>query len=201
MGKCKHSREVAFKLEGHFLGYVLEDGYKVKYVRLETPSGEFLIKLSKEVRASLFHEGHQGLNLGDSIQVKGYQELDEKKGTIKFKAAGLTKLHAVAPPLSSTAAWPLAEPSPPAELPKPDKKACILVCQKSDCCKRGGRAIVAALEETLRDRDLTDTVTIRGTGCMKRCKTGPHVVMPDKTRYSQISPTAVPTLVDRHFQV
>jgi len=34
---------------------------------------------------------------------------------------------------------------------------------------------------------------------MKRCKAGPNLVMPDKTRYTKISPKAVPALIDQHF--
>jgi (2Fe-2S) ferredoxin len=50
----------------------------------------------------------------------------------------------------------------------------------------------------LSDRDLTQ-VTIKGTGCMKQCKAGPNIVMPDKTRYSRIRPQDIPNLVDKHF--
>ena len=61
-----------------------------------------------------------------------------------------------------------------------------MVCQKSDCMKRGGKAVCQALEAALSDRGLEDQVTIKGTGCMKNCKAGPNLVMPDKTRYSRI---------------
>lgn len=57
-----------------------------------------------------------------------------------------------------------------------------------------------ALEQALRDRQLTDQVSIQFTGCMKRCKAGPNIVMPDKTRYSRISAHEVPEIIDRHFQ-
>lgn len=56
-----------------------------------------------------------------------------------------------------------------------------------------------ALKTEIGDRGLTDEVAIKPTGCMKRCKAGPNLVMPDKTRYSQIHAQAVPDLLDKHF--
>lgn len=83
---------------------------------------------------------------------------------------------------------------------KPAKnKETILVCQKSDCMKRGGKAVCQALEAALSNRGLEDQVTIKGTGCMKKCKAGPNIVMPDKTRYSRIPSTQVPAIMDKHF--
>ena len=78
-------------------------------------------------------------------------------------------------------------------------KATILVCQKSDCMKRGGTGVCRALEAALSDRSLSNEVTIKGTGCMKNCKAGPNLVMPDKTRYSRIQASQVPALIDKHF--
>ncbi|NWF58761.1 MAG: (2Fe-2S) ferredoxin domain-containing protein [Fischerella sp.] len=83
--------------------------------------------------------------------------------------------------------------------PQPTKVATILVCQKSDCMKRGGKAMCQALQSALSDRGLEDQVTIKATGCMKNCKAGPNLVMPDKTRYSHIQATQVPALIDKHF--
>jgi (2Fe-2S) ferredoxin len=65
--------------------------------------------------------------------------------------------------------------------------------------KRGGKALCQALESELRNSGLADSVTIKGTGCMKNCKAGPNLVMPDKTRYSRIKAEQVPMLIDKHF--
>ncbi len=78
-------------------------------------------------------------------------------------------------------------------------KATILVCQKSDCMKRGADGVCRAMESALSDRSLSNEVTIKGTGCMKNCKAGPNLVMPDKTRYSRIQEKQVPALIDKHF--
>ena len=65
--------------------------------------------------------------------------------------------------------------------------------------KRGGTGVCKALDESLRDRGLSGTVTIKGTGCMKDCKAGPNIVMPDKTRYSRIDADDIPAVIEKHF--
>jgi (2Fe-2S) ferredoxin len=80
------------------------------------------------------------------------------------------------------------------------KKAQILVCQKSDCQKRGAGKVCQALSQALSDRGLQDHVTIKKTGCLKKCKAGPHlVIMPNKARYSRISSSEIPDVIEKHF--
>ncbi|NJO73163.1 MAG: (2Fe-2S) ferredoxin domain-containing protein [Leptolyngbyaceae cyanobacterium RM1_406_9] len=192
------SRTADFQVEGRFLGVILKDGYKPKAIRLATAMGEYPIKLAKEIRFHL----PQTLTPGDWVRVTGVQKLDYKAGTVKLKAYQVVPVApsqaAIAiPPMQSALAVQPSTPAPSAK--SASKNPCILVCQKSDCCKRGGRAVSQALEQALSNRDLTDQVTIKGTGCMKQCKAGPNIVMPDKTRYSRIRPQDIPDLVDKHF--
>lgn len=80
------------------------------------------------------------------------------------------------------------------------KKAQILVCQKSDCQKRGAGKVCKTLSEVLSDRGLEDHVTIKKTGCLKKCKAGPNlVIMPNKARYSRISSAEIPDVIEKHF--
>jgi hypothetical protein len=163
MSKSKYDRTPEFMLEGRFLGFILKDGYKIKYLRLSTPTGEYIVKLSKEVRASLGHT----LLLGEWLQVAGYQDLDEKRGTIKFKAHRIMR---VAPDSTQIPVPTMQDTANKATL---KGRASILVCQKSDCCKRGGWAVFEAIQTALGDRNLIDQITIRPTGCMKQCKAVP----------------------------
>jgi (2Fe-2S) ferredoxin len=190
----KHNQTAAFELEGRFLSFIAKDGYKIKYLRLSTATGEYTVKISKDLRRSI----QQVMVPGEWIKVSGWQTQDRKTGIGKFKADQLSR----AVPSSSQAAPPEAPIvtaiATPAATPA-KAKACILVCQKSDCCKRGGRDISKALEAGLGDRALQQEVTIKGTGCMKRCKAGPNIVMPDKTRYTRIRPGDVPAILEQHF--
>lgn len=176
-----------FMLQGQFISFAAKEGYKLKYLRLATPNGEQWIKLPKELRGDLY----RSLVPGVWIQVYGYRKVCSKKGTTTLKAYQVSPVVSEINPVPFTTAEPA---SPPAA-----KTECILVCQKSDCCKRGAKALVAALQTELDDRGLADQVKIKPTGCMKRCKAGPHVVMPDKTRYCQIQAKEIPAIVDKHF--
>jgi (2Fe-2S) ferredoxin len=197
MGKSKYDQLSEFALEGRFLGFEMEDGYKFKRIRVATPEGEVGIKLSKESRASVvasFIAEGKVLNPGDWIRVTGQQKLDSKTGLPKLKAYAI---YPAVPGEPATVAPVKAAPATKAATPA---KATILVCQKSDCMKRGGRALCQVLESELSDRGLTEQVTVKGTGCMKHCKAGPNmVIMPDKTRYSRIHPESVSSILDQHF--
>ena len=173
----------AWQLEGRFLEFVFEEG-KLKRLRLMTADGERSIKLAKELRGSV----DATLLPGAWIHVSGETKPNHKTEVPKLKASMIR----VASPGQVAPILPAA-PDRPAN-------ATILVCQKSDCMKRGGKAVCRALEAALSDRDLADHVSIRGTGCMKQCKAGPNIVfMPEKIRYSRVSAGDVAALVDEQF--
>lgn len=185
MGKSKKHNQVSeFNLEGRFLSFLVEDGYKIKQLCLATSEGECWIKLSKESRASV----KRALTPGEWIRVSG-TKLDSKAGTPKLKAYQIT-------PSAPNYSKPLQS----LEVKPAKANAKILVCQKSDCCKRGGLGVCQALETVLRDRGLEGQVSIKGTGCMNKCKAGPNIIFaPDKTRYSRVHPAEIPALVEKHF--
>lgn len=210
----KLEQTVAFDLEGTFLGFAAEEGYKLKLIRVATPTGEHYIKLPKELRSTLYRT----LKPGATVQVVGYQTFNPIKGRLKLKAEQVTLLDAMqSAPAQDLPLWmqrqvyspvvPLQSLDAPTHLSsasnrevKPRlKPATILVCQKSDCCRRGANQLIATLHHELEDRGLADQVTVRGTGCMKQCKAGPNLVMPDKSRHTQLRPEQVGTLLDQHF--
>ncbi|HEY9644335.1 MAG TPA: (2Fe-2S) ferredoxin domain-containing protein, partial [Coleofasciculaceae cyanobacterium] len=142
MSTYNSDRDQDFQLEGRFLGFAAEaGGYKLKYLRLATATGEQQIKLSKELRSPLY----RSLAPGEWIQVSGSQKLSS--GGVKLKA------YQVSP----------AEPAAQRPAIAAPKSACILVCQKSDCCKRGSREVANALQAELSQRGLADHVTVKAT--------------------------------------
>jgi (2Fe-2S) ferredoxin len=167
-----------FCLEGRFLDFVIKDGYKLKGLLLATSEGQCYVKLAKHLRIAF----DLRLPRGTWLQVVGTKKYDAKKEEI-------------APNLNIQK----VSLAPETSKPKPEKKQTILMCQKSDCMKRGGKTLCQVLESELSDRGLQDTVNIKGTGCMKNCKAGPNLVMPDKTRYTKVNPSQVAILVDKHF--
>jgi NADH:ubiquinone oxidoreductase subunit E len=174
-----------FCFEGRFLDFVIKDGYKLKGLLLGTSEGECYIKLAKHLRSAF----DLRLPQGTWLQVVGTKQYNAKKDQVTLVAE---RVMAASADMGTVAA----------QIPvktKPAKTQTILVCQKSDCMKRGGKTLCQALESELITNGLENSVTIKGTGCMKNCKAGPNLVMPDKTRYSKIKAEQVPALIDRHF--
>lgn len=204
-----HKTEVSqFCLEGKFLDFVIKDGYKLKGLLLQTADGECYVKLAKHLRASF----DLRLAPGTWLQIVGEKKYDLKKGEVKLKAqqvmAAAVEVKTGREKDAESENFPASSSFPTFECPRvgvssssnaKSKKATILVCQKSDCMKRGGKEVCQALEAAVSARGLESEVTIKGTGCMKNCKAGPNLVMPDKTRYSRIKATQVPALMDKHF--
>ena len=174
-----------FCFEGRFLDFVIKDGYKLKGLLLGTSEGECYIKLAKHLRSAF----DLRLPQGTWLQVVGTKQYNAKKDQVTLVAE---RVMAASADMGTVAAQIPAKT-------KPAKTQTILVCQKSDCMKRGGKALCQALESELINNGLENSVTIKGTGCMKNCKAGPNLVMPDKTRYSKIKAEQVPDLIDKHF--
>lgn len=210
-----------FILEGQIQEVTIKDGYKLKYIHVETPAGSnYIIKLAKPLRKNLASVLIPGLG----VKVTGERTIYRKTGEEELKALKII------PDFSNNATTPcqnhslgLVETSSSQliELKLPEtehtcskspqeitganskcaaKKAQILVCQKSDCQKRGAGKVCKALSEVLSDRGLQDHVTIKKTGCLKKCKAGPNlVIMPNKARYSRISSSEIPDVIEKHF--
>ena len=184
-----------FHLQGWLVGFGIEEGYKVKRLRLATGQQEWTVKLAKSARLNL----DPRINPGVWVEVWGDREFSPKRGEIKFKAYDV-KLGNPAYQETLTLAPDFRQDPPNIQPQTPNSKPqTILVCQKSDCWKHGGKEVCQAMERELRDRGLDQSVTIKTTGCMKRCKQAPNLVMPDKTRYSQVEAKDVPHLCDKHL--
>ncbi len=182
----KTSEQSSFSLSGKFLSYTFKDGYEIKRLTLETPDGKYSIKVTKQARATL----KETLLPGDQIEVRGRKKLDSSTATLKLKADFIQRL----------ATQPVLTPLPTA--PAKSEKLSILVCQKSGCMKRGGKAVCKALEAAVADHALHDQITIKGTGCMKNCGKGPNIVfMPGKIRYTKVSAKDIAALVNEHFTI
>jgi NADH:ubiquinone oxidoreductase subunit E len=193
-----HAIEVSeFCLEGRFIDFVIKDGYKLKGLLLGTHEGECYVKLAKHLRAGF----DLRLPAGTWLQVVGYKKYDIKKDKVTLKVERVMAARSEMATVQTIAAAqePSSIDNANAKVKPAKAKATILVCQKSDCMKRGGKAVCQALEAALSDRGLEDQVTIKATGCMKNCKAGPNLVMPDKIRHSRIQAAQVPGLMNQHF--
>ena len=226
-----------FILEGQIQEVTIKDGYKLKYIHVETVAGNnYIVKIAKNLRGKLSSvlipglwvkvtgERKVYLDSGEE-KLKGYNiipdisrsktaisqnhtlELVENLSThlIELKSPEIDRVSTVA--LEKVESCNQNEHSScgkskvtEANSPCARKKAQILVCQKSDCQKRGAGKVCKVLSEVLSDRGLEEHVTIKKTGCLKKCKAGPNlVIMPNKARYSRISSAEIPDVIEKHF--
>ena len=180
MGKLAKQR-IPFEAEGYFLGFLPDKDGQLKYLRWQVGSEVFAGKIPKPLRSELY----RSLKPGDRVQIAGEREVDLLKGREKWV------LCHVVPVQASPKAAPGSEEG---------RKGVVLVCQKSDCCRRGAIAVMQALQAHLAA--YPETIRVQGVGCLKDCKRGPNVVfLPDKARYSGVSPQGIPALLERHFPI
>lgn len=185
------------QVAAQFLGVILKDGHRVKYLRVAIASQEYWVKLPKELSQSF----DQKLSIGSWLKIEGSQTLDRKKGILKLEASSFSVVNApnseltkLEPSLTQSAN------SQPVTDKNKTKASCILICQKSDCWQHGGKEVYERLEEELHDRGLSDLVQIQKTGCQKQCKQAPNlVIMPNKDRHSRVKLSQVDSLLNRYF--
>ncbi len=192
MGKSQRKETSEFCLEGRFLDFVIKDGYKLKGLMLGTSEGDRYIKLAKHLRDAF----DLRLPPGTWLQVVGEKNYDTKTGEVKLKAE---RVMAARAEVETKEVQTIPTQKPKEKSAVEAKKNTILVCQKSSCMKRGGKKLCQAIAASVSERGIEDQVTIKGTGCMKKCKAGPNLIMPDKTRYSKIQAEQVSTVMEKHF--
>ncbi|WP_019506555.1 ferredoxin [Pleurocapsa sp. PCC 7319] len=166
---------------------------KIKYIKLVTKQGKYWLKITKKLRKKVAN-----LSRGCQIEVAGKSRRNSKTGKVKYEAQTIvlipqdteqttevkTKIVSLLPVLDTEV----------------KSKARVLICQKSNCWKKGGQKVYRQLESTLSDRGLSKDIPIKKTGCLKKCKQAPTIVMlPDKARYSKVKPKQIPDLVDKHL--
>jgi (2Fe-2S) ferredoxin len=189
-----------FDLVGQLKDIFIKSNDRVKYLKLATNEREYLIKVSKQIRANL----SQILKPGFQVQIQGQRQQSWKNGKVKYRADVVEILanQEVASRFEREVSTLEKQNEQIISSTKPSAKpkAKVLVCQKSTCWKRGGKEVCELLEASIRDRGLTTQVQIQPTGCLKQCKKGPNIVMmPDKACYSKVQPQQVPSLLEKHL--
>ena len=165
---------------------------KIKYIKLVTKQGKYWIKVPKKLREKI-----ASLSRGSELEVKGRSKQHPKTGKTRYKAQTVVLI-----PQETPEATPKTKTVSllPVFDSKTKSKAKVLICQKSNCWKKGGKKVYEELESTLSDRGLAKQIPIKKTGCLKQCKKAPAMVMmPDKARYNKVKPGQVKKLVDKHL--
>ncbi|MBE9046256.1 (2Fe-2S) ferredoxin domain-containing protein [Pleurocapsales cyanobacterium LEGE 10410] len=179
----------------NFQGKLTKISYKkkkIKYIKLATDEGKYWLKVPKKLREKI-----ASLPRGCQLEVAGRAKQHAITGKTKYKVKTvvLKPQDSSATPVKTKTVSLL-----PVFDSKTKSKAKVLICQKSNCWKKGGKQVCAELESVLSDRGLTKEIPIKKTGCLKQCKKAPALVMmPDKARYSKVKPKQVKQLVEQHL--
>ncbi|MGL4881308.1 MAG: (2Fe-2S) ferredoxin domain-containing protein [Waterburya sp.] len=184
----------SFRLKGR-LTKIHTQKSKIKYIKLATEQGKYWLKIPKKLRTSISR-----LSPGCQLEVVGRSKKHPKTDKVKYKAQTVI----VIPPKQEPETTPAIKTKTVSLLPvlntEVKSKAQVLICQKSNCWKNGGKEVCQQLETSLSDRGLTKKILIKKTGCLKKCKQAPNIVMmPDKARYSKVKPKQVENLVEKHL--
>ncbi|NJK60578.1 MAG: (2Fe-2S) ferredoxin domain-containing protein [Oscillatoriales cyanobacterium SM2_1_8] len=170
-------------LTAPFLGFALDREFKLKYLRLQSTDGEFTVKLPKHLRG----EAVRVLTAPVSLRLW----LEPRGDCPQFKVQRFEVLtETVAPPPlpQSPSHKPSAllsdAPSEAPALPMP----VLAVCNRGSCRKRGSEALCQALQSAIEEWNAGDRLELRTTGCLKGCKEGPTIELPDGTRKTGCRP-------------
>ncbi|MFO5529547.1 MAG: (2Fe-2S) ferredoxin domain-containing protein, partial [Cuspidothrix sp.] len=130
MSISTNSAVTEFCFKGRFIDFLIKDGYKLKGLLLWTSEGEYYIKLAKHLRSAF----DLRLPKGTWLQVVGTKHYNTKKNQVTLVAEQV---------MAASADMGTVSAPNPAKT-QPAKTQTILVCQKSDCMKRGGKALCQA---------------------------------------------------------
>jgi (2Fe-2S) ferredoxin len=188
-----HTHTLPFSLVGQLEGYTFGKGGKIHHLLIETSQGVHSIKLDSICRIELLRSIlNKKIQQGSWLAVSGRQKID-KKGFVKhLKAKAIVPAVVDATLAPSVVAKPGLVPAPE------ERKTKILVCQKSDCCKRGSAQLQAEIESAIDDRNLGDRVCVKAVGCLKHCGKGPVMAI-GKERYKAADLRDVEQFLDERF--
>lgn len=165
---------------------------KLKYIKLVAEGGKYWIKVPKKLREQI-----SSISKGTLVEIAGRSKQHRQTGKIKYKAQSVLLIP------QDTEQTPVKTKTVsllPVFDSKLKSKAKVLICQKSNCWKKGGKKVYDELEKILGDRGLIGEIPIKKTGCLKQCKKAPALVMmPDKARYNKVKPQQVAKLVEKHL--
>ena len=155
---------------------------------IERPPVEHPLVLSKDLRRMMYRY----LEPQDWVRVVGTQALNRRSGLMEWRAAEISKLS-----LGQVEQLKHQMTLPQAATPKPTR---VLICQQADCRQRGSLAVSQAMRNELHQSGVIEAevgsseTIIQATGCMKRCKVGPNVVIAGKV-HTEVTPAQGRSLI------
>lgn len=211
-------------LQGRYLKKVNSKRGELKGLKIKTKDGVQTVHLPKALRTIALHE----LTLGDALRVWTTQRKQGKKAKIGNGGKSSQSLQALQLiPLSPKSEVALDEltdnlnsvaPSPSksqlekaySKKVKPPKKrkkskkrkaakrVTVQLCQKKNCCKKGGTQLWSAFESA-KDTASVKPFKLEAVGCLGGCKRGPNIrFLPDNVKHYHVQPKDVGDLLAKY---
>ncbi len=200
--KLKQKKVDRFQIEGKLSGFIFKNDRQIKYLKITSKKKKYRLKLPKNLRNQINAD-----MIGSRLEITGDRKKNSKTGKVKLK---VKTIELVEQKDSNKRNLPLTAQKPlknkknkkDKKIPTAVKKSAktkILVCNKSSCQKKGGRAVCQELNSQIKERHLEENTQIKLTGCLNKCKKGPNlVVTPDKAFYSKVKPKQIPLILEKH---
>jgi NADH:ubiquinone oxidoreductase subunit E len=188
-----HTHTLPFSIVGRLEGYTFGKGGKIRRLLIETSQGVHSIKLTHLCRIELLRSIlNKKIQQGSWLAVSGRQKVDQKGLVKRLKAKEIAAAVVETTWVPPVVAKPVLVSAPEGYKTK------ILVCQKSDCCKRGSVRLQAAIEAVIDDRNLGHRVCVKAVGCLKQCNHGPVMAI-GKEKYKAAAVRDVERFLDERF--
>lgn len=201
-------------LQGQYLNGLKTGKGRLKALQIETEIGLEIVRLPKLLRAI----AQQELTLGDTVRLWVVADTNAQKRSKKEQKKSATQQAWKAIqliPLSPQLTVTIAEAAPEKALKKSLKKRSkssqksqltVQVCQKKNCCRRGGTALWAALKtHQTRPQNAISLDTgasrfkLEPVGCLGECKRGPNIrILPDNVKYRSVQSAELDQILQKH---
>ncbi|MEL6899307.1 MAG: (2Fe-2S) ferredoxin domain-containing protein [Cyanobacteria bacterium J06606_4] len=199
-------------LQGKYLEQVTSPKGNLKALKIETPEGVRTIHLPKALR----EVAKQELVLGDMLRVwstaKGNDKAKEPCAlqliplnpkdrlpvpTNETHKTDAQKADKVRSPKKSKLKQAKQKKS---KQKKAKKQMTVQLCQKKNCCKKGGTKLWQTFEQAAQSTSPDQPVfVLEAVGCLGGCKRGPNLrVLPGNTKHYHVQPKDVQALLRKH---
>jgi len=190
-------------LQGKYLKSIDSAKGALKGIHLKTAAGEQIIKIPKALRAIAQTE----IALGDEVRVwvaitptadkKSNQKKKRKASDIKaFEAIQIIPLSPKVKIASVGIEKNAAKKKTDKKRTKP--KLTVQLCQKKNCCKKGGDALWTAFSEAAKvaqNNPEQPSFKVEAVGCLGGCKNGPNIrLLPKNTKHRSVKPSDIDRL-------
>ena len=188
-------------IQGRYAGKIESDKGKLKGLRIATEQGSEKIYLPKALRAIALVE----LTVDSQIRVWVDSDRSSKKKLYALHLVPLTPKPALTEEktasvekIASAEKKALKKVKKQAEKKQAKKKktkVTVQVCQKKNCCKKGGDDLWKAFETVSAERKFK----LESIGCLGGCKRGPNIrLLPDNVKYRHVQLAEIDGILQTH---